>query len=87
MGGGGSFKPLPVVISILCLEVALYFSAVVPHTGPMGNEARFANHSCAPNCILQKWSVMGEIRVVLVAARDVFRGEVRCFIPYVRLPV
>ena len=42
----------------------------------MGSEARFANHSCAPNCILQKWSVLGETRVVLVAAKDIAYAEV-----------
>lgn len=42
----------------------------------MGSEARFANHSCSPNCVLQKWSVLGETRVVLVAARDISFGEV-----------
>jgi [histone H3]-lysine4 N-trimethyltransferase ASH1L len=26
----------------------------------MGSVARFANHSCAPNCDLQKWSVLGK---------------------------
>ncbi|CAN0419113.1 unnamed protein product, partial [Scytosiphon promiscuus] len=43
--------------------------------GPMGSEARFANHSCSPNCLLQKWSVLGETRVVLVAAQDISHGE------------
>ncbi|CAN0399930.1 unnamed protein product, partial [Ectocarpus sp. 8 AP-2014] len=43
--------------------------------GPMGGEARFANHSCSPNCLMQKWSVLGETRVVLVAARDISVGE------------
>ncbi len=46
-------------------------------TGPMGSEARFANHSCSPNCVMQKWSVLGETRVVLVASRDLSVGEVR----------
>ena len=36
-----------------------YFTSLDAHTvldgGPMGNEARFANHSCEPNCELQKW--------------------------------
>lgn len=44
--------------------------------GPMGSEARFANHSCSPNCLMQKWSVLGETRVVLVAARDLSVGQV-----------
>jgi histone-lysine N-methyltransferase NSD2 len=40
-----------------------------------GGVARFANHSCAPNCQMQKWSVRGETRVVLAAGRDLFAGE------------
>ncbi|CAM9108891.1 unnamed protein product, partial [Discosporangium mesarthrocarpum] len=51
-----------------------YFASLdgnlVLDAGPMGSEARFANHSCNPNCHLEKWSVMGETRVVLVAGRD-----------------
>eukprot|EP00904_Undaria_pinnatifida_P009167 jgi/Undpi1/5380/HiC_scaffold_2.g00661.m1 len=56
-----------------------YFASLdgnlVLDAGPMGSEARFANHSCAPNCILQKWSVLGETRVVLVAAKDIAYAE------------
>lgn len=57
----------------------------------MGSEARFANHSCSPNCLLQKWSVLGETRVVLVAARDLSVGEVggcvgSFFVVYGNLP-
>ena len=36
----------------------------------MGSPARFANHSCNPTCELQKWSVMGEPRIVLVSKHD-----------------
>jgi SET domain len=32
----------------------------------MGSVARFANHSCEPNCELQKWSVLGNPTVELV---------------------
>lgn len=28
----------------------------------MGSVARFANHSCEPNCDLQKWSVLGMLK-------------------------
>jgi SET domain-containing protein len=41
----------------------------------MGSVARFANHSCAPTCLLQKWTVQGECRLVLVAGRDMQAGE------------
>eukprot|EP01032_Pedospumella_encystans_P008367 gene8367-9942_t len=40
----------------------------------MGSAARFANHSCAPSCLLQKWTVRGECRLVLVARRDLPAG-------------
>lgn len=33
----------------------------------MGSVARFANHSCEPNCELQKWSVLGNCRVRFAA--------------------
>ncbi|KAK7233416.1 histone-lysine N-methyltransferase [Aureococcus anophagefferens] len=35
--------------------------------GRKGAYARFANHSCAPNCALEKWRVGEEPRLVLVA--------------------
>lgn len=40
-----------------------------------GNLARFINHSCAPNCITQKWNVLGEIGVGIFALRDIEAGE------------
>ena len=43
--------------------------------GPKGNVARFMNHSCAPNCITQKWTVNGDIRVGLFAVDDIKPGE------------
>ncbi|CAN0355861.1 unnamed protein product, partial [Phaeothamnion confervicola] len=56
-----------------------YFASLggdlVLDAAPMGSQARFANHSCAPNCSLQKWSVQGETRVVLMALRDLYPGE------------
>lgn len=36
-----------------------------------GNQARFINHSCDPNCITQKWNVMGEICVGVFALKDI----------------
>ena len=43
--------------------------------GPKGNVARFMNHSCAPNCITQKWTVNGDIRVGLFAVEDIKPGD------------
>ena len=34
---------------------------------PAGSLARFANHSCDPNCRLVKWEVMGESRIALMS--------------------
>lgn len=42
--------------------------------GPKGNEARFMNHSCRPNCETQKWTVSGDTRVGLFALEDVPAG-------------
>jgi len=36
-----------------------------------GNMARFINHSCDPNCITQKWNVLGETCVGIFAIRDI----------------
>eukprot|EP00232_Nephroselmis_pyriformis_P015919 CAMPEP_0182881872 /NCGR_PEP_ID=MMETSP0034_2-20130328/17430_1 /TAXON_ID=156128 /ORGANISM="Nephroselmis pyriformis, Strain CCMP717" /LENGTH=367 /DNA_ID=CAMNT_0025014921 /DNA_START=100 /DNA_END=1200 /DNA_ORIENTATION=- len=40
-----------------------------------GCSARFINHSCAPNCATQKWTVQGEWRVGLFSERDIQQGE------------
>ena len=40
-----------------------------------GCVARFINHSCAPNCVAQKWTVGGETRVGIFATRDIGRNE------------
>ncbi|XP_051534230.1 histone-lysine N-methyltransferase, H3 lysine-36 specific-like [Myxocyprinus asiaticus] len=39
--------------------------------GPKGNEARFMNHSCQPNCETQKWTVNGDTRVGLFSLTDI----------------
>lgn len=36
---------------------------------------RFVNHSCEPNCEMQKWSVDGYYRMALFALRDIDPGE------------
>ncbi|XP_010438120.1 PREDICTED: histone-lysine N-methyltransferase ASHR3-like isoform X2 [Camelina sativa] len=40
-----------------------------------GNTSRFLNHSCDPNCVLEKWQVEGEIRIGVFAARQIKAGE------------
>uniref|UniRef100_A0A674PM08 Histone-lysine N-methyltransferase, H3 lysine-36 specific n=1 Tax=Takifugu rubripes TaxID=31033 RepID=A0A674PM08_TAKRU len=42
--------------------------------GPKGNEARFMNHCCQPNCETQKWTVSGDTRVGLFALVDIPAG-------------
>ncbi|XP_024139017.1 histone-lysine N-methyltransferase, H3 lysine-36 specific [Oryzias melastigma] len=42
--------------------------------GPKGNQARFMNHSCQPNCETQKWTVNGDTRVGLFALQDIAKG-------------
>jgi len=40
-----------------------------------GSLARFANHSCVPNCEFQKWTVDGLQRMCLFASRNIKAGE------------
>lgn len=40
-----------------------------------GGEGRFVNHSCEPNCEMQKWSVNGLSRMALFALRDIQPNE------------
>nr|CAI5863347.1 unnamed protein product [Callosobruchus analis] len=41
----------------------------------MGGDGRFVNHSCQPNCEMQKWSVNGQFRMALFAQRNIQAGE------------
>ncbi|KAJ3665929.1 hypothetical protein Zmor_001393 [Zophobas morio] len=41
----------------------------------MGGDGRFVNHSCQPNCEMQKWSVNGQFRMALFALRDIEAHE------------
>lgn len=41
----------------------------------MGSDCRFVNHSCEPNCEMQKWSVSGLSRMALFAMRTIQPGE------------
>lgn len=41
-----------------------------------GSMARFVNHSCAPNCRMEKWTVSGKPRMALFAGeRGIMTGE------------
>ena len=41
----------------------------------MGGECRFVNHSCNPNCEMQKWSVNGLFRMALFSLEDIKPNE------------
>ncbi|BES87798.1 AWS [Nesidiocoris tenuis] len=41
----------------------------------MGGDGRFVNHSCEPNCEMQKWCVNGLFRMALFALRDIDPNE------------
>lgn len=39
-----------------------------------GNASRFINHSCAPNCELQRWIVKGFTHIGIMANQDIPAG-------------
>ena len=44
-----------------------------------GSECRYVNHSCAPNCVMEKWNVDGLPRMALFALRDILPVEEICY--------
>lgn len=46
--------------------------------GVMGNESRFINHSCAPNCGALKRHVGNDVRVGIFAKDDIKKGACSC---------
>jgi len=55
---------------IMQLDTGLYVDA-----RHRGNLSRFINHSCDPNCELQKWTVAGHPRIGIVAKKDIPAGS------------
>lgn len=55
-----------------------YLSLDGPHetldAARRGNLARFINHSCAPNCVTERWQVLGEWRVGVFARTHIAAG-------------
>lgn len=43
--------------------------------GYKGSICRFVNHSCNPNCRVEKWIVNGHPRMALFADRAIMPGE------------
>jgi SET domain-containing protein len=44
-----------------------------------GNIARFINHSCDPNCVTRKWTVLNETAIGIFARRDIMEDEELAF--------
>jgi len=40
-----------------------------------GGVLRFVNHSCEPNCRVEKWNVAGEERCGVFTAQDINAGD------------
>lgn len=40
-----------------------------------GNYSRFINHSCDPNCDVQKWYISGQPRMAIFAIKDILANE------------
>ena len=54
----------------MCLRPNEYVDAT-----KKGGIARFCNHSCNPNCIIQQWIVNDRLRMGLFAIRDIDKNE------------
>ncbi len=74
---------------LLCLDfpfstctvtvVFLIYCVQVIDATRYGNLLRFTNHSCSPNCEMQKWNVRGVMRVGLFAIKEIPAGSELCF--------
>ena len=54
----------------------MYFDQNMIIDATRGSIARFVNHSCEPNCRMEKWTVAGKPRMALFAGdRGIMTGE------------
>lgn len=61
-------------------EYCLYLGAgYVIDADKMGNISRFFNHSCQPNCRVEKWLVNGFPRMAFFSERDISPNEELCY--------
>jgi serine/threonine protein kinase len=54
---------------IMALDKDVYLDA-----RSKGSLARYINHSCEPNCVVERWKVRGIIRAAVVARKDISEG-------------
>ena len=55
---------------IIALENGFYIDGKLK-----GNESRFINHSCDPNCKVERWNVQGRTRIGIFAIKDLLAGD------------
>jgi hypothetical protein len=58
-----------------CFYFASLENGYVIDASRYGTLARYANHHCNPNCLLQKWIVNGVPRIVLQALKEIEIGD------------
>lgn len=54
---------------IMALDSNVYLDA-----RKKGSVARYINHSCEPNCVVERWKVRGSIRAGIFASQDIPKG-------------
>lgn len=54
---------------IMALDTNIYIDA-----RKKGGIARYINHSCDPNCVVERWKVRGILRAAVVACKDIPAG-------------
>lgn len=57
-----------------CYGMSLDRDLVIDST-KQGNKSRYINHSCTPNCEIQKWIVNGLLRMAIFAKKDIEPNE------------
>eukprot|EP00547_Thalassionema_nitzschioides_P010504 CAMPEP_0194224172 /NCGR_PEP_ID=MMETSP0156-20130528/36838_1 /TAXON_ID=33649 /ORGANISM="Thalassionema nitzschioides, Strain L26-B" /LENGTH=1801 /DNA_ID=CAMNT_0038955611 /DNA_START=80 /DNA_END=5485 /DNA_ORIENTATION=- len=58
-----------------CLYIMALDGSVLIDARVRGGVARYINHSCEPNCVVQRWKVKGLLRAGIFASRDINAGE------------